>query len=366
MSTEDRLGRVFTPIPLIQEIYQHLFLRPNLRVYEPGVGDLRFKTHYPLPCVYEGCDIEPIVPIVPGIVQGDFFDQPLTEYDLIVGNPPFRVETTGPSSSPIKTKPKQKTIWADIVHRCFKHLKPDGILAMILPCIWMKPDKAGIYDMFTQHRILRVKCYSCVESNKLFGYKGQTPVCYVIVQKAVPLPAFQLYDQKYDKASDLFVSFTLHPGHCIPTINAHLLQYSRSLFTKSLVPIKIATETRTDLVPNPQENPVLYTYRQGQVYGVNQGTGLYQGIPKVMLLHKSKPFPILDLEGRYGVGGRDKYVFTQDPERMFQFLSHPIVQEILTCFVVRMNFYEKYTFDYLPCLEESDAWLKKISRWKGE
>ena len=356
-STEDRLGRVFTPVPLIQEIYGHLFLRPNLRVYEPGVGDLRFKTHYPLPCVYEGCDIEPTEQIE-GIVQGDFFDQPLTEYDLIVGNPPFRVETTGPSSSPIKTKPKQKTIWADIVHRCFKHLKPDGILAMILPCIWMKPDKAGIYDLFTQHRILRVKCFSCVESNKLFGYKGQTPVCYVIVQKASPLP-FQLWDQG-------FVSFSLRPGHCIPTRKAQLLQYSRSLFTKSLIPIKIATETQTDLVPNPQQNPVLYTYRQGQVYGVNEGKGLYQGISKVMLLHKSKPFPILDLEGKYGVGGRDKYVFTQDPERMFQFLSQPIVQEILTCFVVRMNFYEKYTFDYLPCLEESEAWLKKIEAYCNE
>ncbi len=379
-STEDRLGRVFTPIPLIHEIYQHLapYLCPHMRIYEPGVGDLRFRTHYPLPCVYEGCDIEPIPkmcqnidpkmcqnidpkidPIIDpsigqGIVQGDFFDQPLTEYDLIVGNPPFRVETTGPSSSPIKTKPKQKTLWADMVHRCFKHLKPDGILAMILPCIWMKPDKAGIYDLFTQHRILRIKCFSCAESNKLFGYKGQTPVCYVIVQNATPLPAFELWD------SNGFVSFSLRPGHCIPTRNARLLQYSRSLFTRSLEPIKIATETRTDLIPNPQENPVLYTYRQGNVYGVENGTGVYR-VPKVMLLHKSKPFPILDLEGRYAVGGRDKYVFTQDPPKMFAFLSQPIVQNILTCFVIRMNFYEKYTFDYLPCLEESDAWLQRMT-----
>jgi hypothetical protein len=359
-STEDRLGRVFTPVPLIHEIYQHLapYLRPHLRIYEPGVGDLRFLTHYPLPCVYEGCEIEPISQIVPGIVQGDFFDQPLAEYDLIVGNPPFRVETSGPSSSPIKTKPKQKTIWADMVHRCFKHLKPEGILAMILPCIWMKPDKAGIYDLFTQHRILRIKCFSCAESNKIFGYKGQTPVCYVIVQKASPLPAFQIWDKE-------FVSFSLRPGHCIPTRNARLLQYSRSLFTRSLEPIKIATETRTDFIPNPQQNPVLYTYRQGNVYGVNDGTGIYR-VPKVMLLHKSKPFPILDLEGRYAVGGRDKYVFTEDPERMFAFLSHPIVQEILTCFVVRMNFYEKYTFDYLPCLEESRDWLNKIEAYCNE
>ena len=364
---EDRLGRVFTPVSLIQEIYTHLtpYLRPNLKVYEPGVGDHRFFNHYPLPCTYEGCEIEPMVlmtNIEPtkseakdlSVFEGDFFDQPLGDYDLILGNPPFRIETTGPSSSPIPHKPKQKTIWPEMVTRCFKHLKPDGLFAMVLPCIWLKPDKAGIYDLFTQHRILVLKCFSCVESNKLFGYKGQTPVCYVLVQKSPPHPNFQIWDQG-------FIPFTLYPGHCIPTRRAGLLQYSRSLFQQSLKPIKIATATQTKLVPSPP-NGTLYTYKDHEPYGIPDVSGVYH-VPKVMLLHKSKPFPILDLEGKYGVGGRDKYILTEDPQRMFDFLSQPIVQEILTCFTIRMNFYEKYTFDYIPCLEESQNWLNKIKEY---
>ena len=355
---EDRLGRVPTPLCLIQEMYTLLtpYLRPNMRVYEPGVGDHRFYKHYPLPCTYEGCEIEPGPDIPNTIYHGDFFGQTLQEYDLILGNPPFRIETTGPSTSPIPNKPKQKTIWADIVQRCFKHLKPDGILAMILPCIWLKPDKAGIYELFTQHRILYLKCYSCVESNKLFGYKGQTPVCMVMVQKSPANSSFLIHDSTW-------VPYTLFPNHCIPTRNARLLQYSRSLFTSPLVPIKIATATRTDLMPSPKRNPVLYTYKQNEVYGVEDGTGVYQGVPKVMLLHKSKPFPILDQEGIYGLGGRDKYVLLDDPVRMHAFLSQPIVQEILTSFTVRMNFYEKYAFDYLPCLKESEMWLNKITEY---
>jgi hypothetical protein len=328
-----------------------------MRVYEPGVGDHRFFAHYPLPCVYEGCEIEPAQELPDSIYRGDFFEQPLQSYDLILGNPPFRIETTGPSTSPIPNKPKQKTIWGDMVQRCFKHLKPDGLLAMILPCIWLKPDKANIYELFTSHRILYLKCYSCVESNKLFGYKGQTPVCMVIVQKSSPQSSFQIYDSQ-----SKWIPFTLFPQHCIPTRNAKLLQYSRSLFQNPLIPIKIATETRTDLIPNPKRNPVLYTYKQQDVYGVEDGTGVYR-VPKVMLLHKSKPFPILDLEGIYGVGGRDKYVFLEDPQRMFVFLSQPIVQEILTSFTIRMNFYEKYAFDYLPCLKESERWLNKITQY---
>jgi len=361
---EDRLGRVPTPLCLIHEMYTLLspYLRPHMCVYEPGVGDHRFFTHYPLPCTYEGCEIEPVQPnpVKEGstchVYAGDFFEQSLHSYDLIVGNPPFRIETTGPSTSPIPHKPKQKTIWAEMVQRCFKHLKPDGVLAMILPCIWLKPDKAGIYDLFS-HRILYLKCYSCVESNKLFGYKGQTPVCMVLVQKRLTQnPTFQIYDKS-------FVSFTLYPKHCIPTRNARLLQYSRSLFKESLVPIKIATATRTDLMPSPVRKPVLYTYKHNEVYGIEYGTGLYQGVPKVMLLHKSKPLPILDLEGIYGLGGRDKYVLLEDPLQMHAFLSQPIVQEILTSFTVRMNFYEKYAFDYLPCLKESEMWLNKITEY---
>jgi hypothetical protein len=108
---------------------------------------------------------------------------------------------------------------------------------------------------------------------------------------------------------------------------------------------------------------VLYTYKKNQVYGVEDGVGLYTGVPKVLLLHKSKPIPFLDQEGVYGVGGRDKYVLLDDPLRMFAFLSQPIVQEILTSFIVRMNFYEIYAFDYLPCLMESENWLNKITQY---
>jgi hypothetical protein len=115
------------------------------------------------------------------------------------------------------------------------------------------------------------------------------------------------------------------------------------------------------LVPSPK-NGVLYTYKNNKIYGIPDASGQYH-VPKVMLLHKSKPFPILDMEGKYGLGGRDKYVLTEEPPRMFAFLSQPIVQEILKSFTIRMNFYEKYAFDYIPSLNESEPWLKKIKEY---
>jgi len=350
---KDILGRVLTPLCLIQEIYGLLspYLKPGLQVYEPGVGDNRFFEHYPLPCTYTGCELSPRTELPPSIFRGDFFDQPLESYDVILGNPPFRVETSGNGISPIKTKVSQKTIWPDIVKRCFKHLKEGGLLAMILPCIWLKPDLAGIYELFTLNRILFLRCYSCVEANKLFGYNGQTPICYVIVQKNIPNHSFMIYDEG-------FIPFTLTPGLCIPTKNAGLLQKSRRSFKKPMTCVKIPTEVKGTVIENPTKKyPVLTTYKRGKLYGVESDSpGLFQGERKVLLLHKTLPIPFLD-EGLYGVAGRDKYVL--DPE-YFEFLKLPIVQKIIKSFTIRMNFYEKYVFDYLPCKEEMELWKNEM------
>jgi hypothetical protein len=352
---KDILGRVLTPLCLIQEIYGLLspHLKPGLKVYEPGVGDNRFFENYPLPCSYSGCELSPRLNLPDFIFRGNFFDQPLETYDVILGNPPFRVETTGHGISPIKKKIAQKTIWPDIVKRCFEHLKEEGIMAMILPCIWMKPDKAGIYELFTSHRILFLRCYSCVESNKLFGYNGQTPVCYVIIQKLKSNNSFMIYDEG-------FIPFTLEPGLCIPTKNAGLLQKSRQSFKKSMTCVKIATEIKGLIIENPQEKfPILTTYKNGNLYGVESDSpGLFQSERKVILLHKSSPEPMLDT-GLYGVAGRDKYVL--EPE-YFEFLKLAIVQKIIKSFTIRMNFYEKYVFDYLPCKEEMEQWTNVMEQ----
>jgi len=353
---KDTLGRVFTPPALLQELYAQLspFLRPGMRVYEPGVGDMRFHAAYPLPCTYSGCEISPLPCINDtSIFKGDFFDQPLTEYDLILGNPPFRIETTGPHSSPTPTKCPQMTIWPKIVKRCMDHLIEGGFLAMILPCMWLKPDKEGIHELFMRHRLLSVRCYNCVESNKLFGYKCQTPVSLVVLQKVPSVGSFLLYDNGYRP-------FTIVSPPCIPTQNAGLLQASHRLIRTPLTCIKLATVPKGLVIANPSKGfPLLTTYKANAIHGIEMDCpGPYHGVPKVLLLHKSQPFPFLDLHGTYGVGGRDVYVL---PVESYEMMKDPLVQKILKSFTIRMNYYEKQTFHYLPCVEEFPEWKKSIS-----
>jgi type I restriction-modification system DNA methylase subunit len=363
-----KFAEVFTPPELVKEILEKIetietIETINDRIYEPGVGqgafleqiiNKNFKS-------YEGCEINPTEEFKTkyfnhpniNIFEGDFFNHELKEYDLIIGNPPFYQD--GFKGPPCAKTRKGKTIWPQIVKRCWQHLAPDGILAMVLPCIWLKPDKEHIYDLFTEHQILYLRVYTCVESNKLFKYNAQTPCCYVIVKKTKsPEPnIIKLYDENSSTKSR-FVSFTLKPGYCIPTQNAELIH--SFIPTMKINPIKIAfikKEIETHVIKEPKSTnnkiyPLITTYKD-TIYGYESTQpGKYQGIPKIIMAHKTFPILFMDKEGTYGLYGRDKYIFTgSNIKDQYEYLSQHDVQKIIKSFTIRMNFIEKDIFKYI-------------------
>lgn len=351
-----KFAEVFTPPELVKEILEKIETK-NKRIYEPGVGQGAFLEQVNDYESYDGCEINPTPKLTIfnskiNIFHGDFFNHSLKEYDIILGNPPFYQD--GFKGPPCAKTRKGKTIWPQIVKRCWEHLAPNGILAMVLPCIWLKPDKEKIYNLFTEHQILYLRVYTCVESNKLFNYKAQTPCCYVIVKKTKRkyLEPMQIYDQNTINSISKFVSFTLKPGYCIPTQNAELIQSFKP--TMKINPIKIAfikKELETTLVKEPKGQinvyPLITTYKD-TIYGYESTQpGKYQGIPKIIMAHKTFPILFLDKEGSYGLYGRDKYVFIGNIMEQYEYLSQPIVQKIIKSFTVRMNFIEKDIFKYL-------------------
>ena len=356
MSNKHKFAEVFTPPELVKEILEKIETIKSCklsRIYEPGIGKGAFLNQINEFISYDGCEINPTEVNTNKnitIFEGDFFKHELKEYDLIIGNPPFSQD--GFKGPPCAKTRKGKTIWPQIVKRCWEHLVPDGILAMVLPCIWLKPDKEQIYDLFTEHQILYLRVYTCVESNKLFKYNAQTPCCYVIVQKTKALQPniIKLYDKQ-------FVSFTLKPGFCIPTQNAELIQSFTP--TMKINPIKIAfikKELETIVVKEPKSKinetqhiyPLITTYKD-TIYGYESThPGKYQGIPKIIMAHKTFPILFLDKEGIYGLYGRDKYVFIgPNILEQYEYLSQPDVQKIIKSFTIRMNFIEKDIFKYL-------------------
>jgi type I restriction-modification system DNA methylase subunit len=355
-SNKHKFAEVLTPPELVKEILEKIETNYK-RIYEPGVGKGAFLQQIKNFASYDGCEINPTEEFTNdkiNIFKGDFFNHELKEYDLIIGNPPFYQD--GFKGPPCAKTRKGQTIWPQIVKRCWDHLAPNGVLAMVLPCIWLKPDKEKIYDLFTGNQILYLRVYTCVESNKLFNYKAQTPCCYVIVQKtkAFEPNIIKIYDSSNE--SNHFVSFTLKPGYCIPTQNAELIQSFKP--TMKINPIKIAfikKELETQLIKEPKKSkskskniyPLITTYKD-TIYGYESiEPGKYQGIPKIIMAHKTFPILFLDKDGTYGLYGRDKYVFIGDILDQYEYLSQPIVQKIIKSFTIRMNFIEKDIFKYI-------------------
>ena len=124
-------------------------------------------------------------------------------------------------------------------------------------------------------------------------------------------------------------------------------------------PIKIAfikKEIETIVIKEPKSTiespyPLITTYKD-TIYGYESTQpGKYQGIPKIIMAHKTFPILFMDKEGTYGLYGRDKYVFTglniQNIKEQYDYLSQPDVQKIIKSFTIRMNFIEKDIFKYI-------------------
>ena len=54
---------------------------------------------------------------------------------------------------------------------------------MIIPSIWMKPDKAKMYYYLMNYKILNLRCFNNTETNKIFSREAQTPTCILLLSK---------------------------------------------------------------------------------------------------------------------------------------------------------------------------------------
>jgi len=346
-------GEVHTPPHLVKEIYQHLipYLEPysHIDLYEPGIGPGVFHQYYPFHSntTYYGCDLV-YGHHIPPIVHGDFFDQVLGKYDVILGNLPFNQGIVHTPCS--KQTKKSKTIWPSMLKRCLEHIKPNGYGAFIVPCIWLKPDKEHVYDALFSRKILYLKTYDSTQSNKLFQYKCQTPICYVIIQNTNQ-PSINIWD------GTQFTPFTrMTPTSCIPTKHIDLFKKTMSYLKDCprLTPIKVAYTKPIEKTPTGYVSITSIT-KTINTFHSKEPTPYY-GVPKIILANKLKPIPFKDLDGQYGIYGRDIYIFVGEQlDKIYDFLCIPIIQQLIKSFVIRMNFYEKYIFEYLPDPRYSDV-----------
>jgi tRNA1(Val) A37 N6-methylase TrmN6 len=327
------------------------------------------------------------------------------QFDVIVGNPPYNA--LGFKKVPTNTKDAKEqdglTAWPDFVYHSLKLLRLGGYLCMIIPSIWLKPDKTGLHYYLTSplFEITYLHSYSNTETNRIFSGEAQTPTSIVVVRKKLPIacePEKSVHQlsqliQIYDSFLGDTYSYEHHTGEPIPThtpsIVQKLIRHARkykpihvvktSTVPKRCRPQTCKTKTNSMSKSTSKSNPQSYIGIKSCIFRTTRDKSSlkhftfkidqsqvpfpYQSERKIILAHKMYGIPFYDISGSFGISSRDNYLILEEhvipihipgltcvqKMRILQtFLSSSLVLFLFDTTRYRMRYLEKYAFEFIP------------------
>lgn len=395
LENKKNMGEVQTPYHVASELINMLpsdvFTKMNLRWCEPGAGQgnisivLFHKLIHTLIPFFTSIDkckehilkMITLIELNPlhaehlkqifyseNVINSNFLEINCKEkYDIIIGNPPFN--SNGLKKVPTNNDHSKKndgvTIWCDFVIKSIELLKENGYLCFIIPCVWMKPDKAGIYDLFMKYKLIKIHCFNNTETNSMFYGQAQTPSVFVVIQKSITTEPKEI--EIFDKINNKYINFILHnnmpiPNFC-PSIIQKIYKYTQKFgcieVNKSNMPPKHVSLSDKDKQPYNHKNIktcILKNNKPTFEYLYSIQPCPYSKEPKIIMAHGMYGFPYVDYKGIYGIANRDKYVILNKNEkemnRLADFLSTKTCLVLFEATKYRMKYLEKYIFSYIP------------------
>ena len=320
------------------------------------------------------------------IIEQDFLalDNKYSNFDFIVGNPPYNIngKLKTPTNSNIKKTDDGKQVYVDFIKKSLSLLKPDGFLACIIPSLWLKPDKAGLYNILTNKKIIKLVCLSTSQTQKAFNYKAQTPTCYFLIQNTdVTNKIINIYDDLNEK----FINYNLKPEFPIP-INGINIINKLLIFTNiydSLKIYKSSTTSKNSIINNDFGEKSIHANIKTTVLSNNNPTLVinysniaqqYNNEPKLIMAHKMYGFPYYDISGIYGISSRDNYIILEkdynknDLMQIQAFLSTKTALFLFSTTNYRMRYLERYAFQFIPNINKIENFpnLLNVSREKRD
>lgn len=305
------------------------------------------------------------------IIDKCFLSITLEEYgpfDFIIGNPPYNINGSikTPTNNRLKKGDDGKTVYVDFVYKSLDLLKDGGFINLIIPSLWLKPDKAGLYDRLTNLKIISLTPLNTNDSQKYFKYQAQTPTCYFLIQNIEEKNDDNKIIKIWDKFLKQYINYRLIkdwpiPCHGISVINKLIFFIEKYGY---LSPYK-STTIKKNVNTNIQENQI-YKYKNISTCLLNKLTPIiqynwtndmcqYSGKTKLVLAHKMYGFPFMDISGECGISTRDNYIFLLDQYNSIdnlvdiqKYLSTKFALFIFSTTNYRMRYLEKYAFQFLP------------------
>tara|TARA_A100001015_G_scaffold310091_1_gene410788 strand:+ start:22 stop:1599 length:1578 start_codon:yes stop_codon:yes gene_type:complete len=422
-SAKELYGEVFTPFNVIDNMIDilplNIFTNPKYKFLDPGAGrgNISIKIYLKLMSGLENFKknkqerhdyiIKNMLYLIEiqenniqylkylfgedaNIYKIDYLSyKPNIKFDVIISNPPYNSKGFKKVPTNIKLDKKRDgiTIWTQFVYHNFSHLKPKQHLLLIIPSIWMKPDRAGIYNLLTSYQLKNIRCFNASDMNTLFKKQAQTPTsivyCINIKYKSISNNKSLIL---YDKIHNTYFDYKYNYPDPIPLANASILnkmQYSDSridtdnIFNKSkfesMYDYNILTIKRSNIV---KPGTILKTEKQDTFIYPNIRTAklsckyknnkknvklvvewsdkplAYYNMSKLVLPHKMNGFPILDLKGEYGISNRDNFIFlssdTNYLKKLEKLFSTYTFILLFDCTRYRMRYLENYIFKLIP------------------
>ena len=393
-------GEVQTDRTLVSEMFDLMprekFEDPSLRWLDPACGRgvfmsvlskrlfVSLASHFPDEVVrrkhinenmlymveINGEHIPHLESLFPGatITHGDFLSYPREMiFDIIIGNPPFNSQGLKkvPTNKIADKKKDGWTIWPDFVRHAISLLREGGLLSLITPSIWMKPDKAKIYSLLTQYKLDKIRCFTNTETNRLFHGNAQTPTCLFLLQKIPSIYTISLYERNLNR----YIPYLFIDTQPIPVFGASLfaklqpyvLKVGHPHLIKTNMPPKgaiLSTERTTDCSYINVRTCILKKGTPTLIYEYSQKPLAFYGSPKLILAHKMYGFPYYDKTGNLGISRRDNYVMVGQSEtnckRWKDFLSTKFALYLFEGTRYRMKYLEKYVFQLIPDITKLD------------
>ena len=300
------------------------------------------------------------------------------KFDFIIGNPPYNINggIKTPTNSKIKKTDDGKAIYVEFINKSLKILNKKGFLNLIIPSLWLKPDKAGLYDTLTNLNIHKLKCLSTTDSCKAFNYEAQTPTCFFLIENIELTKTETFSIEIYDRIENKYIDYQLKINSPIPIngiqiinkLNHYLDLYGTINYIKTSTPpqkmiikdiseenlfINIKTCLLDKLTPN-----IVYNYSNiKSKYSNNK--------PKLIMANKMYGIPFFDKKGNYGISTRDNYLIQDYSLTELQdiqlFLSSKFALFIFSICNYRMRYLEKYAFSFIPDITKISDFPKLLN-----
>ena len=293
----------------------------------------------------------------------DTIERSTTQSMCIIGNPPYNCGglMKTPTNTVLHKKNDGKAVWKKFLLHSIDIMEPGDYLCMIVPSLWMKPDKEGIYDVLCKYKLHNIRCFSNTETNKLFHNKAQTPTCFFLLQKIPNDFSVSLYTS-YTKKYESYIFYIKEPlplcgCSIISKVKKFAYMYGILPVIKTNMPRKHITLTAVEDNTHPYRNIhtcVLENKVEPKlVVKYSNEPCVFHNTSKLVLAHKMYGFPYYDKDGIYGISNRDNYVITgnycDSQFRLIQaFLSTKLARYIFETTRYRMKFLEKYAFSFIP------------------